>query len=102
MDIGPLRNPGGVEKPDGRPQRTDKRTAESVPAAARDEAAISESGRETAASVDALAQRARNGDESERRTRIDRALQKLMNGDLDDPAVHAEVAKRLLEARFLS
>ena len=71
-----------------------------LPAAAvRDDARISDTGRETAAAVEALAEKARGGDQ-EREEVVAAAVAKLVSGELDSPQVIGETAGRLFDSGF--
>jgi len=100
MDIRNVANQGNVDRSSDRSKRSDARTVV-IPAVARDEASISSAGRETAAAIEGLAERARNSD-GDRGALVARAMQKLMNGDLDGRQAASATARRLLDAKFLS
>jgi hypothetical protein len=72
-----------------------------IPAKERDLAEISERGRETAAAVEGLAERARRVG-SEREEVVAAAREKLLAGGLDDAAVLAATAERLAGSDLLS
>jgi hypothetical protein len=101
MDIRNVANNGKVERANDRPQRAEHKRGDGSPAVARDEAAISPSGRETAAAVTGLAERARR-DASDRDAVVQAAMKKLVSGELDSEGVQRETARRLLGARFLA
>ena len=101
MDIRNIGNNGNVERSGDRPKRAESQRGSDAPSIVRDEAKISAGSRETAAAVEALAERARK-DGPDREIMITVAMTKLMGGDLDGPAVHAETAQRVLGAKFLT
>ena len=69
--------------------------------AGADDARISSAGRETAAAVEQLAERARR-DDGDRDALVAEARQKLVEGRLDTAEVFAATAKRLGDGGFLS
>lgn len=101
MDIRNVANQGSVERSGDRTKKSVAQRTVVIPSVARDEASISAAGRETAAAIEGLAERARHSDR-DREAIVAGALQKLVRGDLDSPAVVAATAQRLLDARFLS
>ena len=70
-------------------------------AANRDDARISETGRETAAAIEGLAKRAQQ-DGGDREELVAAALKKLQSGELDSQATLADTARRLADRGFLS
>ncbi len=101
MNIHDIGKAGNVDRGGDRTKQPGVRHDVLMPFVGRDEARISASSRETAAAVESLTERARR-DGSDRADVVAKALQRLMNGDLDDPQVHAATAQRLLDAKFLS
>lgn len=101
MDIRNIGKTDIVDRPSDRPKRADGARDYVLPAMARDEARISDSSRETAAAVDGLSGRARSAD-GDRQAKVAAAKQKLLDGELDTPAVQLETARRLLGAKFTS
>jgi hypothetical protein len=100
MDIGNVRNKNSVERSGERLPRAEKRPDEVLRSDGRDEARISDSGREAAGTVESLAERARA--EPERQQTVQAALQRLMTGELDSVAVQRETARRMLESGYLA
>jgi hypothetical protein len=102
MDIRNVSNNGNVERTGSdRGKRAEGKRTDAAPSVVRDEASISTTGRETAAAVEALAERARNSD-GDRDAVVTAALRKLMNGELDDAEAVQGAARRLLDGRFSS
>lgn len=102
MDIRNVSNNGNVERTGSdRGKRAEGKRNDAAPSVVRDEASISTTGRETAAAVEALAERARNSD-GDRDAVVTAALRKLMNGELDDAEAVQGAARRLLDGRFSS
>lgn len=101
MDIRNIGQTGNVERGGDRPKRAEATRDYVIPSVQRDEARISASSRETAAAIDGLTARAREND-GDRAAKVAAARQKLLGGELDTPAVHAETGKQLLAANFLS
>lgn len=101
MDIRNVGNPGNVTRSGERSERAASAPAVVIPAVARDDARISAAGRETAAAIEGLAERARR-DDTGREALVAAAAAKLAEGRLDDPAVLAATAQRLVDGRFLS
>lgn len=101
MDIRNVGNPGNVTRRGDRSERAAPPPAVVIPAVARDDARISTAGRETAAAIEGLAERARR-DDAGREALVARAAQKLADGDLDDHATFAATAQRLAAGGFLS
>ena len=99
MDIRNVSNNGNVERSGNRSKRAEGKRADAAPGVVRDEASISRSGRETAAAVEALADRARGGD-GEREAVVANARRKLISGELDGADSIAGAARRLLDGRF--
>ena len=100
MDIRNVANQSNVDRSSDRSKRADARTVV-IPTVARDEASISATGRETAAAIAGLAERARNSG-GDRGVLVARAMEKLVNGELDNEATVASTARRMLDAKFLS
>lgn len=98
MDIRQITGFGGVERTPERPSRTERpKTGETQPGSRQvDGATISDVSRETAASVDALTEKARQ-DDPERRAKLATLRQRLENGDLATPEVYRAVAKTMIE-----
>ena len=102
MDIRNVAKSGGVERSSDRPARGESKRDDAAPyILPRDEASISATSREKAASVDGLANRARHSGEA-REAKLEAARQKLANDELDGPAVVKATAQRLLATDFLS
>ena len=90
-----------VKRADDRSQRSAEKPVVLVPQAPRDSATISDAGRDAAAALANLAERARNagGDRGEI---VAAARAKLAAGQLGSPAVLDATAQKLLDANFLS
>ncbi len=101
MDIRNVGNNGAVERGDSRAQRPQPKRDGAAVSPVRDEAQISAGSRATADAVEGFAERARR-DDADRADVVTKALQRLMNGELDGEAVHRATAARLLDAKFLS
>ena len=96
MDVGHIEGKGGVDRGAERASRREhSRRSDSVKAPV-DSAAISESGRETAAAIDELAAKARR-DEPDREARVEAAKARLEAGELDATEVLRETARRMLD-----
>ena len=93
--------PGNVDRTSERGNRAklDREQAKAPAAAVRDDARISDTGRETAAAVEALAEKAR-GDGDNREQVVTAAVAKLVSGELDSETVLRETAGRLLDSGF--
>ncbi|MBK8099020.1 MAG: hypothetical protein IPK26_18085 [Planctomycetes bacterium] len=101
MNIGNVQGNGGIERGADRPTRTEqKRSGAALRSEPIDQAAISTGGREKAASVEALTERARDPGE-DRREKIQRAMSRLMSGELDSVAAHKAAAQKVLQSDFL-
>lgn len=101
MDIRNIGSNGPVERSGDRLKRTESRRAGDASPVTRDEATISAGSRETAAAVQGLAERSKQ-DDAGREVKVAAAMKKLMNGELNERAVHAATAERLLDAKFLT
>ncbi|MEZ6038053.1 MAG: hypothetical protein R3F29_11260 [Planctomycetota bacterium] len=101
MDIRNVGNQSNVDRTTDRGKRPAVRREESTQAVPRDDAQISASGRETAAAVEGLAERARSDDGS-RDDKIESAIRRLRSGELDDPSVIAATAQQIARSAFLS
>ena len=101
MDIRNVSNNGSVERSGDRPKRAESKRTESAPEALRDQANISPTGRETAAAVEGLAERARQSD-GDREARVSAAQRKLLNGDLDAADAVSATARKLLDSKFFT
>ena len=104
MDVSNIKGPQGSQGPEraGRAERPRDGAARESGAAdgpRSDSAAISATGRETAAAVDGLAERARRED-PERARVLAEVRAKLDSGLLDDPQVLRATAEKLLRAGF--
>lgn len=101
MQIRNVGNQGNVKRTDDRGKRTEEKPVVLVPQAPRDSATISDAGRDAAAVVANLAERARNsgGDRTEI---VAAAKAKLVGGQLGSQAVLGATAQKLLEADFLA
>lgn len=96
MDVGHIEGKGGVDRGAERAARREhSRRSDSVKGPV-DSAAISESGRETAAAIDELAAKARR-DEPDREARVEAAQARLEAGELDATEVLRETARRMLD-----
>lgn len=101
MNVNNVSGNSGVSRSGDRPVRTESRSSSSARSSAPvDEAAISQGSRDTAASVEQLERRARAEDD-DRKARVDEARARLDRGELEQQAVHEEVAKQLLRSDFL-
>jgi hypothetical protein len=101
MDIRHVGKGGNVERTEERPSRPAARRDVLTPQPPRDEARISDTSRETAASVENLAERARQVP-ADRRQVVADAVEKLNKGELDGEAAAAGAARRRLGGKFLS
>ncbi len=102
MDIRNVGNQGNVDRIGERSRRDDAKRTESEPTMLRgDDAKISSTGRETAAAVEQLAERARS-DDSDREALVEAAKARLLSGELDSAAVYEATARRLSDSGFLS
>jgi len=102
MDIRNVGNQGNADRVGDRAGRTDAKQVVLVPAARRDDdARISAAGREAAATVELLAERARSG-ASDRDALVEAARQRLLSGALDSDAALRSTAERMAEGGFLS
>lgn len=102
MDIRNVGNPTNADRVGERSGGADSKQVVLVPVARRgDDARISDAGREAAASVELLAERARAGG-SDRDALVEAARQRLLSGELDREAVFAATAQRLAEVGFRS
>jgi hypothetical protein len=101
MDVNHIRGSGGTERPADKPARTERsKTADPVRTpTSPDVAAISQDGRQTAQTVDALAERLQ-GDDADRRQLLDEVALRLKSGALDQPAVLRATARTLLQKGF--
>lgn len=100
MNIRNVSNSGGVERGGDRPIRADgKRERSAATSSTGDKAAISSDGREARASFEANVDAAR-AEDGDRAGVVSRALQKLMNGELDTDEVYRGSAARLLATDF--
>lgn len=99
MNIHDIGKAGNVDRSGDRTTKAGARRDVLVPQAPRDEAKISASSREAAATVDALTERARREDGG-REELVARALAKLRSGELDGEPVVAATARKLLAAKF--
>lgn len=98
MDIRQITGFGGVERTPERSARTERpKAAEGQPGARpQDGATISEAGRETAAAIDALAEKARR-DDPDRQTKLATLKKRLESGELATADVYRSVAKTMIE-----
>jgi hypothetical protein len=101
MNIRNVGKSGNVERTEERRSRPAARRDVLTPQPPRDEARISDTSRETAASVENLAERARQVP-ADRRQVVADAVEKLNKGELDGEAAAAGAARRLLGGNFLS
>jgi hypothetical protein len=101
MQIRTVGNQNDVKRTDDRGKRSEEKAVVLVPQAPRDLATISDAGRDAAAVVDNLAERARTagGDRAEV---IAAAKAKLVGGQLGSASVLGATAQKLLDAKFLS
>jgi hypothetical protein len=100
MNIGHVGNNGGVDRSGDRPVRSGARDGgKASKAGGGDQAAISADGRAAAAVFDARVQTA-SSDGEDRADKVARAMQALMNGELDSEAVYRDVASRMLAGDF--
>lgn len=100
MDIRSIAGNGGVERGPNRADRAerDRAKAPSAPPA-QDTAAISPTGRETLAAIEALRERAQREPEL-RDERVDEVRRKLRAGEMDLPEVYRAVAEKLILRGF--
>ena len=96
MIVGKIQGASGMERGGGRPDGVDGRRYHRPFAADDDSASISQDGRESAAAVERLTGRARQG--YDRSEVIAEAATRLRAGHLDDDAVYRAVARTLLDA----
>ena len=103
MDIRNVSNQGNVDRLGERTTRADGKRAEQAPTAAvrADDARISDAGRETAAAIALLTERAKT-DDSDRDALVAAARERLLSGELDTQVVFAATAGRLADGGFLS
>lgn len=101
MDIRKIGIPGNVAHRGDSSERADRQPVIVIPAKGRDDARISVAGRETAAAIEGLAERAR-GDAASREQVVAAAAERLASGQLDHPDVLASTAQKLADARLLS
>lgn len=100
MDIRNVANQGNVERAGDRTKKSDARVV-LIPSVARDEASISAAGRDTAAAIEGLAERARQSDRNREQV-VANAMRRLLGGELDSAGTLGATAQRLLDAKFLS
>ena len=98
MDIRQITGFGGVERTPERSARTERpKAADGQPGARpQDGATISDAGRETAASIDALTEQARRED-PDRQAKLATLRKRLESGELSTPAVFRSVAKTMID-----
>lgn len=103
MDIRNVGNQSNVDRLGERTKRADGKRAEQAPTAAvrGDDARISDAGRETAASIAQLTERAKS-DDGDREALVAAARERLLSGELDTQVVFAATAGRLADGGFLS
>ena len=101
MQIRTVGNQNNVQRTDDRSQRSEEKPVVLVPQAPRDLATISDAGRDAAAAVANLSERARNAG-GDRGDVVAAARAKLVGGQLGSPAVLGATAQNLLDANFLS
>ena len=102
MDIRNVGNQGNADRIGDRAGRADAKQVVLVPVPRRsDDARISDAGRDAAAAVELLTERAR-ADGSDRDAVVEAARQRLLSGELDSHAALASTARRLAVGGFLS
>lgn len=103
MNIHDLGKSGNVDRTGDRTSKTATRHDVLVPFVpkGKDVATISASGREAAAAIESLSNRAR-GNDGDRDDIVAAALQRLQSGALDQPAVYGATAQKLLDSKFVS
>ena len=101
MQIRTVGNQNNVKRTDDRAKRSDEKAVVLVPQAPRDLATISDAGRDAAAAVANLAERARNSG-GDRTDVVAAAKAKLVGGQLGSPATLSATAQKLLDANFLA
>ena len=102
MDVRNISNHGNIDRNGNRSQRVEsKRQDAAAPVARADDARISSAGRDAAAAVERLVERARE-DASDREELIEAARAKLVSGELDGEAALGATAEALLDRGFLS
>ena len=99
MNIGQVGGNGSIDRGSERPIRIDRNGGSGQQVSKGDQAAISATGREAAATFDALV-RAAATDEPGRTEKVDQAEQRLIDGDLDLEAVYRGIAEQLLGNDF--
>lgn len=102
MDIRNVGNQGNADRIGERSKRPEAKRDALTPGVARgDDATISNTGRETAAAIEQLTERAKS-DDGDRDALVEAAQRKLQSGELDTDAVYQATANRLAERGFLS
>ncbi len=100
MDIRNVTTNGSVERSSDRTKKSDAQRTVVIPSVARDQANISSVGRDSAAAVEGLAERARTA--GGREAIVTEALRKLTSGELDGERTIRATAQRVLDAKFLA
>ena len=101
MHIRNVGNQNDVKRTDDRSKRSEEKVVLLVPQSPRDQATISDVGRETAAAVENLAERARSAG-GDRGAVVAAAKAKLASGGLGSGAVLADTAQKLVDRKFLA
>jgi hypothetical protein len=101
MNIHDIGKSGNVDRTGDRTGKTGVRHDVLLPFVPKDEAKISTKGREAAAAIETLSERARRGGD-DRASIVATALERLQSGALDQDSVYGATAQKLLDAKFLS
>lgn len=101
MNIHDIGKSGNVDRTNDRTTKPGVRHDVLVPFVPKDEAKISASSRATAAAIETLSERARQGG-ADREAIVAAALERLRSGALDDASVYGATAQKLLDAKFVS
>ena len=101
MDIRNVGSNGNIDRTGERAKSASPKSNVLIPFVAKDDASISDAGRQSAAAVEQLSERAR-GASGDRDELVAAARQKLQSGELDSNAVFASTAQKLANRGFLS
>lgn len=101
MNIHDIGKSGNVDRPGDRTTKTAARHDVLVPFVPKDEAKISAKGRQAAAAIENLSERARQ-DGPDRAQIVAAALARLQSGALDQESVYGATAQKLIDSKFVS
>jgi hypothetical protein len=103
MNIQDIGKSGNVDRTGDRTSKATPRNDVLVPFVpkGKDEATISATGRQAAAAIENLSNRAR-GNDGDRDDIVAAALARLQSGALDRPEVYGTTAQKLLDSKFVS